>query len=134
MLDVGIAEHGREDLALLAGPENRQERGRGSTTANIHELDCNSQFVDAANGDRDGGLGDDVASAGRARYGRGPVVAGRENDPFEWRLEVLGDLPMDDGAPLEWLPGNRLVHVASVTDEIVLTHRLTEAERDGDFL
>jgi len=83
---------------------------------------------------RPGGSIDEVENAVRARYGRAVVVGERENDPFEWRLEVLGDLPMDDGAPLEWLPGNRLVHVASVTDGIVLTHRLTEAEREGDFL
>jgi hypothetical protein len=41
---------------------------------------------------------------------------------------------MHDGSPIEWLAGDRLVHVPSVTEGIVLTHRLTEWERDEGFI
>ena len=82
---------------------------------------------------RPGAVIDDVENAVRLRFGREP---GREDrgDPFEWLLEVVAELPMHDGSPIEWLAGDRIVHVPSVTEGIVLTHRLTEWERDEGFL
>ena len=39
---------------------------------------------------------------------------------------------VDDLGPLAWLSGDRTVYVGDLTAGIVLTHRLTEEERDTD--
>jgi len=82
---------------------------------------------------RPGGLVDDVENAVRMRFGR-KGISENGGDPFEWLLEVVAELPMHDGSPIEWLAGGRVVHVASATEGIVLTHRLTEWERDEGFI
>jgi len=82
---------------------------------------------------RPGAVIDDVEQAVREHFGRatGPEAG---SDPFEWLLELVGEMPMEEDSPLEWLSGDRIVHVASLTDGIVLTHRLTEWERDEGVL
>jgi hypothetical protein len=45
-LDVRVAEDGREDLALLARPEDRKQRRGGATRPSIHRLNYTSQSVE----------------------------------------------------------------------------------------
>jgi hypothetical protein len=61
----------------------------------------------------------------RPTAGRAAMAAGLIEQVIEDLLEA-GDL--------EYLPPDRLVHIPSLTEGIVLTHRLTEAEADVDVV
>jgi hypothetical protein len=45
-------------------------------------------------------------------------------------LDRVGEALTEDGGPLAWLAGDRTVHVADLTAGVVLTHRLSDSERE----
>ncbi|MGH2651150.1 MAG: hypothetical protein ACRDHK_08080, partial [Actinomycetota bacterium] len=72
---------------------------------------------------------DDLESRVMAELG---MQSGTE--PFETLVDLVSDRAMDPSGPLALLAGERVVHPGSLLREIVLTHRLTEAERAADRL
>jgi SEC-C motif len=62
------------------------------------------------------------------------AALGRDDDETEGLvrdlLDRVGERLADDDGPLAWLSDDRTVHVADLTEGIVLTHRLSAAERD----
>jgi hypothetical protein len=59
------------------------------------------------------------------RLGRAP------DDEVAGELLVrVGEVLAGDGGPLAWLAGDRTVHVADLTAGVVLTHRLSQTERE----
>jgi hypothetical protein len=64
------------------------------------------------------------------------AIEGLAGDPelLEEQLAEIGDSLIDDDGPLAWLWDDGAVHVDDLTAGIVLTHRLTDAERDSGRL
>ena len=62
------------------------------------------------------------------------AALGRDGDETEGLvrdlLDRVGERLVDDDGPLAWLSDDRTVHIADLTDGIVLTHRLSAPERD----
>lgn len=57
------------------------------------------------------------------------------DDPVvELLLDRVSDELIGADGPLEMLSGDRVVHVGTVLDGVVLTHRLSQAERDLEVL
>ena len=60
------------------------------------------------------------------------LPAGEE--PFETLVDSVLDRAIDTDGALAILAGDRIVHRASILEDVVLTHRLPEAERASDLL
>lgn len=62
-------------------------------------------------------------------------LGGRDDDRVLRNLvERVGEELVEGFGPLQWLSGNRTVHRRTLTDGIVLTHEVTEYERQSDRL